>query len=233
MTRFRVLNTRPREQAAELSRLLRLADFDVVEAPAIAIESAWDPSELAAVRAALASRLFSWVVLPSANAGRALVEELRGARVMCGSATARALGLGDALTLERFSAASALELLGSRLTPGERVLAPRAADARDELSDGLRALGATLDAPIAYRTVRIPDAADRLRAGGIDIAALCSPSAVASVADALAPEVLVVCLGQTTAEAAREAGIRIDAVATTTSMAALVDAIERVAGVRV
>jgi len=39
--RVQVLNTRPREQAAELSRLLSQAGFDVVEAPAIVIVPAW------------------------------------------------------------------------------------------------------------------------------------------------------------------------------------------------
>lgn len=233
MTRLRVLNTRPREQAAELSRLLRLAGFEVVDAPAIAVEPAWDAAELAAVRAELAAGAFAWVVLASANAGRALAGALLHAQVACGTATARKLDVRPAVTLERFSAASALESLRARVRAGDRVLVPRAAEGRDELIDGLRALGVVVDAPVAYRTIAVPDAATALRARNIDVVALCSPSAVASVAAAITAEIRVVCLGSTTAEAARQAGLRVGGVATQTSMAELVRSIETTVGARV
>jgi uroporphyrinogen-III synthase len=232
MKQLRVLNTRPREQASELSALLRGAGFSVVEAPAIATESAWDPAELARVRASLASGDFDCVVLPSANAGRSLVGDLAGVRVVCGTATARALGLEAGETLERFSASAALGYLRPHVRPGQRVLAPRAAEGRDELILGLGSLGLQVTAPVAYRTLAVQDAANRLAEGGIDLVVLCSPSAVASVAAALPSGILVACLGQTTADAARAAGLRIDAVATETSMPSLVGAIESLVGVR-
>jgi uroporphyrinogen-III synthase len=227
-----VLNTRPREQAAELSRLLRRARFSVVEAPAIAVVSAWDPLELDTVRQRLAAGAFDWIVLASQNAGRALRSELRHAarQVVCGSATASALNLIEARTLARFSAGAALELLQSSVQPGERVLVPRASEGRDELLEGLRALKVDLEAPVAYTTVPVDEAPRRLRQGGIDVVALCSPSAVATVAPALGGDISVVCLGKTTAEAARERQIRVDAVARQTSMASLVEAIETLMG---
>jgi uroporphyrinogen-III synthase len=46
-------------------------------------------------------------------------------------------------------------------------------------------------------------------------------------------DVLVVCLGETTAAAARTLGLRVDAVAARPTMAALVDAIEAALGARV
>jgi len=232
---MRVLNTRPRDQAAELSRLLRAAGFDVVEAPAIAIEPAWRPAELAAARRDLASEAFTWIVLPSHNSGHALVSDLRGMseRVLCGSATAEALGLSRATTLDRFSAAAALEFLASRVHSGMRLLVPRAAEGRDELVEGLRSLGADVSAPVAYRTVPDSPASEKLHAGGIDVVALCSPSAAASVAPAIAPHLRVVCLGGTTAEAARALHVRVDAVARQTSMPSLVQAVESLTDVRV
>lgn len=233
MNQLSVLNTRPREQAAELSRLLRLAGFDVVDAPAIAIEPAWVASELAAVRAELAADTFAWVVLASANAGRALAAELSRARVLCGAATAHALRVRPSLSLDHFSAAAALDRLRTRVRSGERVLVPRAAQGRNELIDGLRALGVAVVAPVAYRTVAVPEAAAALRSGGIDVVALCSPSAVASVAAAVPSEILVVCLGETTAEAARQAGLRVAGVARETSMPELVRAIETTVGASV
>jgi uroporphyrinogen-III synthase len=233
MRRLVVLNTRPHDQAAELSRLLREADLEVVEAPAIAIEPAWDPGELERVRQAIATGQFAWIVLPSQNAGRELVSALRAseAKLVCGSATAAALGLSPAVALDRFSANAALAALRPRLAPGERVLVPRAAEGRDELVQGLLAAGTEVLAPVAYATVPSEAARTRLRQGGIDVVALCSPSAVRSVSDALDARTRVVCLGEITANAARAAGLRVDAVAASTSMPALVAEIRGLAGV--
>ena len=227
-----VLNTRPLEQASELTSLLRGAGFSVVEAPAIAIEPAWDTAELQRVVEALRSGRYAWIVLPSPNAGRALAHELTPARLVCGTSTARALSLSSAIALHRFSAAAALAALSTRLRRGDRVLVPRAAEGRDELIEGLQALGAEVDAPIAYRTVCVEDAANRLRAGGIDIVTVCSPSAARCIAAAVRNE-LVVCLGETTASGAREVGLRPTAVAERTSMASLVEAVVNLMGSRV
>jgi uroporphyrinogen-III synthase len=228
-----VLNTRPREQAGELSALLALAGVDVVEAPAIATIPAWTDRELQSARLGLRTGAYQWVVIASRNAVLELLDELADARVVCGAATAAALGLHPALALERFSAGAALDMLRHRIAPGDRVLMPRAADGRDELADGLRALGADVHAPVAYRTVATADAAKRLREGGIDALVLCSPSAVASVAGALAGAELVICLGETTATAARKAGLRVDSVATSSNMPALVGAVQAALGVSV
>lgn len=219
-----VLNTRAAEQASELSRLLREAGFSVVEAPSIAIVPAWDPSDLQQARDALRSGAYNWIVLASPNAGRELVNELSTTNVVCGSSTARALGLDRvAVALDRFSARAALSAI--RWQSGDRVLIPRAAEGRDELIDGLRLRGIEVDAPPAYRTIAVAEARERLNQGGIDVVTLCSPSAVRSVATAVPVNCRVVCLGETTATAAREMGVYPDAVASQTSMPALVAAV--------
>lgn len=212
-----VLNTRPKDQAAELSRLLEEAGFIPVEAPAIATVDTWDPAE---VRAAT----YTCVVLASANAARRI--DLTGARVLCGAATAAALGITADIALERFSAEAALRALSTQLSRGDRVLLPRAEEGRTELVDGLRDLGVEVDAPVVYRTVALPDAADRLARGDIDVVTLCSPSAARSIGRV--ERARVACLGATTADAARELGIRVDAVAPSTSMAALVMAVRSI-----
>ena len=231
-----VLNTRPRDQAAELTRLLRHAEFEVIEAPAIAIVPGWDPSELERTRRELAAGAFDWLVLPSQNAARGLGSDLRSTnvRAVCGAATARALALEPVVELERYSAAVVIEALRPRVLPGQRVLVPRAAEGRDELVDGLRSLGADVHAPVAYRTMAVDDAARRLMDGGIDVVTVCSPSAVRALGAALPVESLVVCLGETTAEAARTLGWRVSGVADDTTMPALVEVVDLVArGVRV
>ncbi|HLZ27893.1 MAG TPA: uroporphyrinogen-III synthase [Chloroflexota bacterium] len=231
---FLVLNTRPREQAAELSGLLRLAGFNVLEAPAIEPLPAWDPSELAAVRRALAAGAYAWVVLPSQNAGRRLREELTGARVVCGAGSARALGLTATLTLDRYSASAALEALRPLVQAGQRILVPRAAESRDELTDGLLALGADVHAPIAYRTLAVDpstlaEARGRLERGEVAVVTACSPSAIQSLLAAFGHALLLttrlICFGATTAASARQAGLRVDGIAARTTIAALVDAV--------
>jgi uroporphyrinogen-III synthase len=220
-----VLNTRPLEQAAELSRLLSEAGFEVVEAPAIQIVPTWDVAELETVQADLISGAFDWVVLASQNAGHGLEEQLRGTSVVCGTSTARALGLTPKIQLDKFSATAALEALRPLVRPGQRVLVPRAAEGRDELLDGLHALGVEVAAPVAYNTAFVAASAQRLRDGGVDVVTVCSPSAVRSLAQAVDAGLIVVCLGETTAEAARLAGLRVDAVAQRTTMGALVEAV--------
>ena len=221
-----MLNTRPREQAAELSRLLSQAGFDVVEAPAIEIVPAWEPTELDSVRDDLAQHAFDWVVLASQNAANGLEDRLRGANLVCGSSTAHALGLTPALQLDRFSATAALEALRPLLQSGQRVLVPRAAQGRDELIDGLHQRGIEITAPVAYTTSNVAASAQRLREGGIDVVTVCSPSAVRCLASAIDTDSILVCLGETTAEAARLAGLRVDGVAQRTTMSALVEAVK-------
>src|SRR5260370_32241204 len=93
MSALVVLNTRPHEQAAELSNLLRQAGFEPLEAPAIEIQPAWDPSEFETARRDLGAGVFHWVVLASQNARISLQTELRTNRVLCGAATARPLAV--------------------------------------------------------------------------------------------------------------------------------------------
>jgi uroporphyrinogen-III synthase len=220
-----VLNTRPREQAAELSRLLAQAGFDAVEAPAIEIVGAWQPAELESVRQDLSQGAFDWVVLASQNAAHGLEDQLRSVRVVCGASTAHALGLTPELQLDKFSAAVAREAMLPLVRSGQRVLVPRAAEGRDELIDGLRGIGIEVIAPVAYNTSFVATSAQRLREGGVDVVTVCSPSAVRSLASAVDSESILVCLGETTAQAARLAGLRVDAVAQRTTMVALVEAV--------
>lgn len=225
-----VLNTRPREQAAELSEALRADGLIPVEAPAIAIEPAWESDRLTATRDALRAGAYAWVILASANAGRALLDDLGQTPVLCGASTAHALGIQPRVTLPRFNASTALAAIAPRLQPGDRVLLPRAAAGRDELPDGLVALGVDLEAPVAYRTVGCDEAARRLATDGIEVVTVCSPSAVAALAPAVSRlrRLPIVALGDTTASALRARGLTPAAIAERSSMDDLVAAVRRV-----
>src|SRR4051794_19976529 len=120
MIRPIVLNTRPREQSADLSAVLSAAGCEGVEAPPIAIEPAWDAVELERTVAALQRGEYAWLVLQSANAATSL--PLEHVNVLCGEATARALGISVAQTLVRFSANAAVETLRPLLRRADHVL---------------------------------------------------------------------------------------------------------------
>jgi uroporphyrinogen-III synthase len=236
-----VLNTRPREQAAELSDLLRAAGYAPLEVPAIETVAAWEAADLANVLGRLRTDGYAWVVFSSRNAVRFFLDglqevggspaDLSRTKLLAGTGTADALeasGLAVTHTLERFSAEAALSFLRTELEPMDTVLVPRAAEGRDELLNGL---GSHVDAPICYRTQAVPPATLAEQIADTDIAAVifASPSAVHSLVDGLGVARLarptIACLGSTTAQAAQAAGLRVDRVAERTDLPSLVEAV--------
>jgi len=226
-----ILNTRPREQAAELSGLLRAAALEPIELPAIEIVAAWAPGEQHRVERAIRAGAYDWLILQSQNAARAVLPlPPHRASVVCGTSTARSLGIEASIALDHFSASAALDALRPLLRQGQRVLLPRAAAGREELLDALRALNIQVDAPVCYRTQPVsPESLAALPQLGLAAVTICSPSAVRSLVNAVGLPTLqtqrIVCLGGTTARAARELGLPVHAVAARTSMASLVEAV--------
>ena len=163
----RILVTRARHQAGQLSEKLRELGAEVVEIPAIEIVPPLSYADLDAALGSLSR--YAWVIVTSANGVEALAGRMRvlgvaadafaGLRIAAvGSGTARALeglGLKVAVTPSEYVAESLVEALGDRLR-GQRVLLVRAMVARDVIPDALRAGGAAVDVVDAYRTV-IPE----------------------------------------------------------------------------
>lgn len=227
----RVVVTRAREQAGELVRTLEALGADVVLAPTIQIEPL-DAAALAPLEAALSDLgRYRWVVFTSQNTVRIVFDqmhawgrsprELGGVAVAAiGPATASALeehGVSAEVVPPRFVAEAVVEALGARGDlRGARVLLPRAAEARDALPDGLRALGAEVDVMAVYRTVGAAGEgtalADALRAGTIDAVTFTSSSTVRHFVDLVggvattAPYAAAV-IGPITAATARELGL--------------------------
>lgn len=109
-----------------------------------------------------------------------------------------------------------------------RVLLPQSAIAAPTLADGLRAAGWDVDVVPAYTTLPVPalTGEDAARLTTADALVLASPSAVRALRG-LAPDLVapaVVCLGPTTAAAARSAGLVVTAVAERATPDAVVDA---------
>jgi uroporphyrinogen-III synthase len=138
---------------------------------------------------------------------------------------------------ERQDGEGLLELVARELPPrGRRFLLPRAEQARETLSRGLRAGGARVDAVAVYRTVAAAvDAGalrERLVRGELDALTFASPSAAKRFAELLddpalaaARRCVVAAIGPVTAAALRKLGLAPDCVAERASGAALVEAL--------
>ena len=245
LTGRRVLVTRALQQASALAAALEREGASVVVVPAIEIAPPFSYCGLDAALSAL--RSFDWVVFASANAVEATVNRLRRLGIMSepkrvaavGPSTARAvveLGLAATVDLapERFVAEALVEALMPQVA-GAAVLVVRAADTRQVLADGLRAVGAEVTEAIAYRTVMPVEAAQALRAaleGGLDAATFTSGSSVHHLALLLAelgcvlPDgVVTVSIGPITSQTMRDKGWRVDAEAREATLAALVEAL--------
>ena len=229
-----IVITRAAHQAGELKALLEAAGFRTLLYPAIAIQLPADTGPLdAALRRA---RDYDWLLFTSANAVEAVVrrlealglspEALQGPSIAAvGPATARAVErrLGLAVDLIPPKAVGESLLAALPIPPGQRVLLPRAAKARDVLPDGLRARGVRVDVVTAYETVLGQGGDDlpaALRAGQVDAITFTSPSTIRNTlirlereaglgAEALAG-VVIACIGPVTADAARQAALTVN-----------------------
>lgn len=231
----RVLVTRSRTQSSRMCQLLEAAGAIVVELPAIAIAPPLDftPLDDAVVR--LSS--YQWVIFASVNAVDAVFGRLnaqgKDARAFGTACWVGAIGPATAVALEErgirpdfvparsVSSATVAELAG-RDWAGIPVLLPTADIGRDELADGLRALGADVHRVTAYRTVTPSDASQLAREAfesGIDVVTFTSSSTVHNLirllesgdgpGKAALSDCLIACIGPVTSGAARDLGLTV------------------------
>lgn len=246
---LRVVVTRARAQADELSARLRALGAEPVEIPAIRVAPPED--DFAALDRALRGLgEYDWLLFTSANAVEAFWERLgsggKGSGALSalrvgavGRATAGALearGRAADLIPEESRGAGLLEaLLDGEGVRGARFLLPRADIAREELREGLVAAGALVDAPVAYRTLpgEPDDEALAVLEAGVDVLTFTSGSTARNFAtmlgearlQALGERATVAAIGPVTARAIEGLGLRADVVAAEQSVAGLVEAI--------
>lgn len=224
----RIVVTRPREYATALVRGLEALGAEAPVVPLIAIEPVLDGREFARL---VERGDHDWIVFTSANAVRVvgpLLARVRARSAAVGPATAgalRELGVEPAFVPERFAAseiAAGLEPL-----PGARVLLPQSEIAEPLLADELRARGATVDVVEAYRTVpRRPSDEELATLRDADAILLASGSAARSLAQhGGAGSSLVVCIGPTTAQVARESGLDVGLVAEDATGQGMIEAV--------
>ena len=244
----RVLVTRPRHQAAELSSMLKKYGALPIETPVIEIGPAADSAELDEAVGHLGN--YDWILFTSVNGVEVFFHrlaalgfdsrELHGLRIgAIGPATAAALknkGIIADLLPKRTTSRGLLAELKRQDLSGKRVLLPRADIAGEELSRGIALLGAEPREIAAYRT--LPDsagisrAAELLAKGEIDIVLFTSASTGNNLAGAMREnrtafgKTVNVCIGPQTAAAARKAGLKPDVIARKHTLSGLLEAIE-------
>ena len=241
----RIVVTRAGEAGERFVARLRDYGAEPIVRPLIAISPPEDWGVLDDTLARLDQ--FDWLVCTSANAVAAILDRL--ARMeQTRPATLRIGAVGDATAAAFVEAGWRVDIIPTTQTAeglvaalgqvsGQQILFPASDIARTTLADGLRARGATVTTVAAYRTITLAAGPDdplvaALRAGTIDAVTLTSPSTVRSFlrfltlacTESFIPA--IVCVGPTTAAAAREAGLPLRAVAADHSEAGLLEALD-------
>lgn len=227
----RVIVARPAERAAPLLNRLKALGAEPIHWPAVRIA---DPVDWAAVDAAIA-RLgeYDWLVFTSANGvemflnrGAAAFANFRGRTAVVGPATAAALlryGRAADLIPDHFRA-DALAVALAAEARGARVLVVRTDRGRRVIEDELRACS-HCESVVAYRQFDAPlppDVVAQISAGVVDAIMVSSPNVGRVLATSLDPESIVqissgrtavVAISPLTAQACRDAGLEVSAVA--------------------
>jgi uroporphyrinogen III methyltransferase / synthase len=255
---WRVLVPRTKEQAEEVSDLLRAQGAVPEQVPTIAVEPPRTPQQMERAVKGLVTGRYQWIAFTSVNAVKAIREKFEeyglDARAFAGVKVA-AVGDQTALALREFGIMPDLVPEGEQsaeglasewpayddvLDPINRVLLPRADIATEVLVTRLTELGWEAEDVTAYRTVRAapPPAPIReaIKGGGFDAVLFTSSSTVRNligIAGKPHTVTVIAVIGPATARTAQEFGLRVDVTAARPSVAALVEALaEHGAGIR-
>lgn len=246
----RVLVTRAKEQAGDLSEALIRMGAEPVEAPLIHIEA---PDDWAAVDTALSNiSSFNYVIFTSVNAVKAFFGRLNtnklDARALAGvyiasvgrstSAALSKYGIEADHCPEVFNAEKLVEtLVESCDLRGARILFPASDLAGPAVAQGLSAAGAFVTQVPIYRTVMAnvlsAKIVSMLENQKIHVAVFASSSSVTAFTRVVSSDQLtrltqsirIVCIGSATANTATEAGLSVDVIPHQASVSALVGAI--------
>ncbi len=245
----KILVTRSREQASELSGRLRELGALPIEFPTIEVRPPENWLDIDHCIEYL--DLYDWIIFTSVNGvkfflGRLLalghdVRDLKGPRICAiGPGTAEALKdlkiRVDFMPAE-YRAEAILAGLQKENLDGKKILIPRARIARDVLPQEFRKAGARVDVVEVYRTIRPQGSTDEvkelLEKGSVSAITFTSSSTVINFVEMIGREeaskliagVTVACIGPITAEKARSLGIETDVMPKEYTIPALAEAL--------
>jgi len=246
-----VVVTRTREQASELVNRLTDLGAECLEFPTIRIVPPADWSEMD--QAIRRIEEYNWIFFTSPNGVRYFFNRikmlnldlriLKGIKIgVIGPATARVLAefhLRPDLMPKKYQAEYLLEALSQIPLTNQKILIPRAKQARDVLPEGLRQMGAEVSVVSAYQTLPALEGKgqleEKLSQGAIDCLAFTSSSTVINFLilfpgqeiRSLLQKVTVACIGPITAQTARDNGLPVHIMAEVFTIPGLVKAIEK------
>lgn len=242
----RIVVTRTRQQAGDLTRQLKALGADVYELPTIRIEPPLDRMEFG--RLVQDAHRYEWIIFTSPNGVQEFFDlffklykdarDIGGAKLVAiGPGTEKKLrefhlsaefvpekAVAESLVKELIAHAGSLE--------NQTVLWVRPDEARDVVAAELAKHGAIVDEAIAYRTV--PETSDitgghaRIREEGADVLTFASSSAVDSFMSLglpLAKEIKLASIGPVTTSALKRHGLRPHIIAKQHDIPGMVEAI--------
>ena len=245
----RVVVTRAREQASNLVEKLAGLGADCLEYPTIKIVPAADDKPLRDAIVRLPK--FKWIVFTSVNGVKYFFDQLfemgKDARALghlstaaIGPATAERLlayGIKSDIIPENYRAESVVDAFRKQDLKGQKILLPRAKDARPVLPVELRKLGAEIDEVPVYLTEKVQDNADQLieqlESKTIDMITFTSSSTVRNFKALVPPErfkelmdgITIAAIGPITADTAKDLGFNIHITAESYTIPGLCEAI--------
>lgn len=247
----KVVVTRSRNQASELSKALRELGAEVQELPSISITPLEDLSKLDRILEQLSS--FSWIVFTSVNGVEIFFSRIEraglDARALSGvklaamgietSGRLQKYGIKADLIPDRFTSEAVLESFAALKKDhgGERFLFPGSEIARELLPAGLEAMGAEVVRLPVYRNLTPEYSVEEVDAvfGEVpDLVTFTSSSTVSHLVQILRScgrernlkRIRGACIGPVTAETARKHGIPVLLESSPHTIAGLVEAIE-------
>ncbi len=242
----RIVVTRTRLQAGELTKKLAQLGADVIELPTIRIEPPKDLKEFGQL--VMDCHTYDWIVFTSPNGVDRFFEMFyklyQDARSI-GGAKIAAIGPGTAekikqyhlavdLLPEKFVAEGLIKAFKLQGVENQTILWVKAERTREIIANELTGMGAIVDEAIAYRTVPETednsDAFARFKDEGADVITFTSSSTVEHFLDLKLPlpdKIKIASIGPITSKTLKDRGLRVDIEAKEHSIPGLVEAIER------
>ncbi len=242
----KILVTRAQHQQEELSAAIEAAGGRAVQLPTIIIEPKLHTQEVKEMYSQLSA--YDWIIFTSTNGVELFFRGLReyhgdirtlgNARICAiGSATKKALEdryLHVELMPEEHVGEALIEKLKAQVQKGEKVLIPRAEEARTLVPEVLKEMGAEVEVISLYKTLLPMYAQDEVLQAVclVDTLTFTSSSTVRNFMQLLGKDDFnllagkkIVCIGPITGNTAEEAGLSVDKVAGEFNMQGLLQAL--------